>query len=115
MSALITGCAAGPPILTLIDHGSGMDPDISPSPDFRIELFEDGKVHYHGIKSVNVIGDRYGQIRHEQVQTMVGLYKKLADSRRGFSIATQYTCHRSVSFSWDRDTPYDWGTEHLTD
>lgn len=55
LSALMTGCAAELPILTLIDHGSGMDPDISPAPDFRIELFEDGKVHYHGLKSVNVI------------------------------------------------------------
>lgn len=77
LSALMIGCAAEPPILTLIDHGSGMDPDISPAPDFRIELFEDGKVHYHGIKSVNVIGDRYGQITPEQVQKMVDLYKRL--------------------------------------
>ena len=77
LSAMTAGCAASPSILTLVDHGSGMDPDISPAPDFRIELFKDGRVHYHGIKSVNVIGDRYGQITLEQVQMMVGLYKKL--------------------------------------
>jgi hypothetical protein len=76
-SAMTMGCATTPPILTLVDHGSGMDPNISPAPDFRIELFEDGKLHYHGIKSVNVIGDRYGQITPDQVQKMVDLYKRL--------------------------------------
>ena len=82
LSSIMTGCAVTPPILTLVDHGSGMDPDISPAPDFRIELFEDGKVHYHGIKSVNVIGDRYGQVTPEQVQKMVDLYKRLYERKQ---------------------------------
>jgi hypothetical protein len=82
LSSMMTGCAVTTPILTLVDHGSGMNPDISPGPDFRIELFKDGRVHYHGIKSVNVIGDRYGQITLEQVQMMVGLYKKLYERKQ---------------------------------
>ena len=85
-SAMVTDCAATPPILTIVHHGSAFDydPDFEHGPDFKIMLFEDGKVHYHGIEDVNLIGDGDGRITPEQVQKMVVLYKKIYENQQRF-------------------------------
>lgn len=49
---------------------------------YQLELYADGKVHYHGERDVNVIGDRYGKITPKQVQKILVLYKKFYEKRQ---------------------------------
>lgn len=70
--------AKSPPVLIFDKHGEQSLAWLK----YKIELYADGAVHYHGVDDVNVIGDRYGKIKPKQVQYLVDLYQKLYQKRQ---------------------------------
>lgn len=65
--------AKSPPVLIFDEHSVQSAAWLN----YKIELYANGAVHYHGVDDVNVIGDRYGKIKPKQVQYLVDLYQKL--------------------------------------
>jgi hypothetical protein len=57
--------------------------------------FIKANTQYHGKDDVNVIGDRYGKIRPEQVQKMVSLSKKFYErkQRELEKLLMRWLCH----------------------
>ncbi|WNB74015.1 DUF6438 domain-containing protein [Methylomonas koyamae] len=70
--------AKSPPVLIFDEHSEQSLAWLK----YKIELYADGTLHYHGVDDVNVIGDRYGKIKPKQVQYLVDLYQKLYQKRQ---------------------------------
>jgi hypothetical protein len=75
---------------------------------YQLELYANGKVHYHGERGVNVIGHRYGKITPKQVQEILELYKKVYEKKQK-SIAEFMTRYeKRYELSKDERSRLEW-------
>lgn len=75
---------------------------------YQLELYASGKVHYHGERDVNVIGDRYGKITPKQVQEILALYKKVYEKKQKSIAEFMARYEKRQELSQDERSRMEW-------